>query len=146
MSVRSITRLAGTGLVAGALTVALSVPAFAVPARDSSGAVIPTASGTGTAPAANASGNVTAGTDVAAPDQQNTIPAPVKPKIASPPTWPLHPQTLTPPRASSPSADTGFQWDDAGIGAGGALLVVLVGLGGVMAFRRRTVAEPPLAA
>ena len=68
------------------------------------------------------------------------------PKIAPAPTWPLHPQTLTPPRAPSPSAsDRGFQWDDAGIGAGGALLVV-VGLGGVLAFRRRTVADPPLAA
>jgi hypothetical protein len=137
MSVRSLSRtLAGT-VAAGVLTLAMAGAALAVPARPDIGMPGVTMGG---------SGNITSGTDVAAPDQQNTIPAPVKPKIASPPTWPLHPQTLTPPRASSPSADTGFQWDDAGIGAGGALLVVLVGLGGVMAFRRRTVAEPPLAA
>jgi hypothetical protein len=79
----------------------------------------------------------------ARPDAGDSIAAP---KIAAPPTWPLHPQTLTPPRASSPSADAGFQWDDAGIGAGGALLVVIVGVGGAMAFRRRTVGDPPLPA
>jgi hypothetical protein len=137
MSVRSLSRTLGGTVAAGVLTLAMAGAALAVPARPDIGMPGVTMGG---------SGNITSGTDVAAPDQQNTIPAPVKPKIASPPTWPLHPQTLTPPRASSPSADTGFQWDDAGIGAGGALLVVLVGLGGVMAFRRRTVAEPPLAA
>ena len=37
MSARSISRLARTGFAAGALTVALSVPALAMPARDSNG-------------------------------------------------------------------------------------------------------------
>src|SRR5918912_3485103 len=76
----------------------------------------------------------------ARPDIGDRVSSPVTtPKVAPAPTWPLHPQTLTPPRAPSPSAsDSGFQWDDAGIGAGGALLVVVVGLGGVLAFRRRT--------
>ena len=83
----------------------------------------------------------------ARPDAGDPAPTAVAPKVAPAPTWPLHPQTLTPPRAQTPSAsDRGFQWDDAGIGAGGALLVVVVGLGGVLAFRRRTVADPPLAA
>ena len=85
MSARSISRVARTGFAAGALTVALSVPALAVPARDSSGIPVANASGNitaGTDVAAPdqqapvvASHNVTAGTDVAAPDQQNPIPA-----------------------------------------------------------------------
>jgi hypothetical protein len=135
MSVRSLSRALGAAVATGALTLATAGAALAVPARPDVG--IPGSAVT--------HGNVTSGTDVAAPDQQNPIPAPVKPKIASPPTWPVNPQTLTPP-ASSPSADAGFQWDDAGIGAGGALLVVVAGFGGVLAFRRRTVADPPLAA
>ena len=138
MSVRSLSRPLGALAAAGALTLASAGAALAVPVRDC-------ACG-GARVAAHPSGNVTSGTDVAARDQQNPIPAPVKPNIAAPPTWPLHPQTLTPPHASSPSADAGFQWDDAGIGAGGALIVVLVGFGGAMAFRRRTVVDPPLAA
>jgi len=137
MSVRSLSRAIGA-LVAGA-AIALTGPgaALAVPAPPDTATPGVTMGG---------SGNITSGTDVAAPDQQNPAPAPVKPKIAAPPTWPLHPQTLTPPPAPSPSADAGFQWDDAGIGAGGALLIVVAGLGGAMAFRRRTVGDPPLAA
>ena len=81
-------------------------------------------------------GNVTSGTDVAAPDQQNQIPAPEKPVPASAPTWPENPQPLPPPQASS-STDGGFQWDDAGIGAGGALVVALTGFGAVAIVRRR---------
>jgi hypothetical protein len=134
MSVRSLSRAVAALAAAGALTAATAGAALAVPARPDMGDQVA------------ASGNVTSGTDVAAPDQQNPIPAPVKPRIAAPPTWPLHPQTLTPPAASSPSADAGFQWDDAGIGAGGALLVVLAGVGGVFALRRRGVTDPPLAA
>jgi hypothetical protein len=137
MSVRSLSRPLGALAAAGALTLVSGGAALAVPARDC-------ACG-GARVAEQSSANVTPGTDVAAPDQQNPIPAPVRPKIAAPPSWPVNPQTLT-PVASSPSADTGFQWDDAGIGAGGALIVVLAGLGGAMAFRRRTVADPPLAA
>jgi hypothetical protein len=134
MSVRSLSRTIGAVAAAGTLTLATAGPALATPARPDTGD-----------PAA-VSGNVTPGTDVAARDQQSPIPAPVKPKIASPPTWPVSPQALTPPSAASPSASAGFQWDDAGIGAGGALLVVLAGFGGAIAFRRRAVADPPLPA
>lgn len=137
MSVRSLSRAIAALAAAGTLTVASTGAAVAVPPRDCD---------CGGARVAAPSGTVTSGTDVAAPDQQNPIPAPVKPRIAPAPTWPANPQTLTPPQASSPSADTGFQWDDAGIGAGGALLVVVVAFGGVLALRRRTVTDPPLAA
>jgi hypothetical protein len=81
-------------------------------------------------------GNATPGTDVAAPDQQNPIPAPEKPIPASAPTWPENPQPLPPPQPSS-SSDAGFQRDDAGIGAGGALVVALTGFGAVAIVRRR---------
>jgi hypothetical protein len=81
-------------------------------------------------------GNVTSGTDVAAPDQQNPIPAPDKPVPASAPTWPANPQPLPPPQPAS-SSDDSFQWDDAGIGAGGALVVALTGFGAVAIVRRR---------
>jgi hypothetical protein len=91
-------------------------------------------------------GNVTSGTDVAAPDQQNPIPPATQPVAQQAPTWASNPQTLTPLSAATTSADAGFQWDDAGIGAGGALVVVLAGLGGTLAIRRRQVSDPPLAA
>src|SRR4051794_27820681 len=125
MSVRSLCRATGALVAAGALTLATASAALAVPA----------APDIGMPGSAMTQGNTTPGTDVAAPDQQNPIPAPVQPKIAAPPTWPVNPQALTPVASSSPSADHGFQWDDAGIGAGGALLVVLAGFGGAMAFR-----------
>lgn len=170
MSARSISRLARTGFAAGALTLALSVPALAVTARDSAGNPVPGANGvsaTPTPPAANASGNITAGTDVAAPDQQapivdrgnvtagtdvaardqqNPIPAPQKPVIASPPTWPENPQPLFPPQNVSAPSGSGFRWGDAGIGAGGALVIALTALGGLFIVRRRHLSEPPLAA
>jgi len=135
MSARSISRLARTGFAAGALTVALSVPALAVPARDSSGV-----------PVANASGNVTAGTDVAAPDQQNPVPAPTKPIIAPAPTWPENPVALAQPQNVSASPSGDFQWDDAGIGAGGAVLIALTAIGGALIVRRRQTPDAPLAA
>jgi len=134
MSTRSIWRVARTGFAAGALTIALSVPALAVPARDSSGV-----------PVANASGNITAGTDVAASDQQNPIPAASKPIVASAPTWPDNPVALAQPQNVSASP-SGFQWDDAGIGAGGALVIALTAVGGVLIVRRRQTPDAPLAA
>ena len=156
MSARSISRLARTGVAAGALTVALSVPALAMPARDSNG--IPTANASGNITAGTdvaspdqqapivASHNVTTGTDVAAPDQQNPIPAPAKPIVASAPTWPENPVSLAQPQnvSSSPSGD--FQWDDAGIGAGGAVVIALTAIGGVLILRRRQTPGTPLAA
>ena len=66
--------------------------------------------------------------------------------VPSAPTWPQNPVALTPPQTVAATGDAGFQWDDAGIGAGGALVVVLAGLGGAVAFRRRHEADPPLPA
>jgi hypothetical protein len=146
MSARSISRVARTGFAAGALTIALSVPALAVPARDSSGAPVPDAAGVRVTPTANASGNVTAGTDVAAPDQQNPVPAPTKPIIPSAPTWPENPVALAQPQNVSASPSGGFQWDDAGIGAGGAVVIALTAIGGVLILRRRQTPGTPLAA
>jgi hypothetical protein len=66
--------------------------------------------------------------------------------VPTPPTWPQNPVALAQPQTVAATGDSGFQWDDAGIGAGGALVVVLAGLGGVVAFRRRHEADPPLPA
>jgi hypothetical protein len=142
MSARPISRLVSTALAAGAISVAMSVPAMARPA-DYPGAP-------GSTPAISGGyghPNVTAGTDVAAPDQQNPIPAAKPGPVAQPaPTWPPHPVALHAPKAAAPSVDTDFQWGDAGIGAGGAIVIVLTALGGVMVVRRRHVSDPPLAA
>jgi hypothetical protein len=143
MPVRSLSRALKSGAAAGALTLAVSGTALAIPAVPDAGMPGFNVSGNVT----NASGNVTTGTDVAAPDQQNPLPVQVKPVPQQAPTWPVNAQVLhRPVAASTPSASDDFQWDDAGIGAGGALVVVLAGLGGVMALRRRHVADPPLAA
>jgi len=53
---------------------------------------------------------------------------------------------LPTPRPLTRPVDDSFHWDDAGIGAGGALVVVLAGLGGAVMFRRRREADPPLPA
>ena len=116
MSARASRVVARTGLAAGALTVALSVPALAVPARDSSGdpgrqrvrqrhrrhrvAAPPQAP--------VVASHTHAGTDVAAPDQQNPIPAPTKPIIASAPTWPENPVPLAQPQNVSASPSGGL--------------------------------------
>jgi hypothetical protein len=123
MSARNISHLARTGLTAGALTVALSAPALAVPARDSSGAPVPDAAGV----------TVTSSTADARP-------------VPTPPTWPANPQPLPPPQTVAATTESAFQWDDAGIGAGGALIVVLTAVGGVLLVRRRRESDPPLAA
>jgi hypothetical protein len=148
MSARPISRLVTTALAAGAISVAMSASAMARPA-DYPGAPGPTPAISG----GYGSPNVTAGTDVASADQQNPI-AVAKAKhtghagpVAQPaPTWPLNPVALHAPAQSAPSADADFQWDDAGIGAGGALVIALTALGGVMVVRRRHVSDPPLAA
>ena len=136
MAVRSLSRAVKSTIAAGALALAVPGAALAMPAQPSPGD-----------PVGPVSGNVTTGTDVAAPDQQNPIPAEPKPVPQQAPTWPANPQVLTPSSSSTTSsADSGFQWDDAGIGAGGALVVVLAGFGGALAIRRRHAADPPLPA
>jgi hypothetical protein len=135
MAVRSLSRAVKSTIAAGALALAVPGAALAMPAQPDPGT-----------PVGPVSGNVTAGTDVAAPDQQSPIPAEPKQVPQQAPTWPANPQVLTPPSSSVASADAGFQWDDAGIGAGGALVVVLAGFGGALAIRRRHMADPPLPA
>jgi hypothetical protein len=132
MPVRSLSRAVRTTAAAGALALAVPGAALAMPASPDPGTPV--------------SGNVTAGTDVAAPDQQNPIPHVREPVPQQAPTWPVNPHALTPPKTASASAGSDFQWGDAGIGAGGALVVVLAGLGGTLAIRRRHVADPPLPA
>ena len=93
-------RAVKSGAAAGALTLALSGTALAMPAGPDSGAQ-----------SASPSGNVTAGTDVAAPDQQNPIPVQPKPVPQQAPTWPVNPQVLhRPVAASTPSAGDDFKW------------------------------------
>ncbi len=133
MAVRSLSRAVKSTIAAGALALAVPGAALAMPAQPSPGDPV--------------SGNVTTGTDVAAPDQQNPIPAEPKPVPQQAPTWPANPQVLTPSSSTTTSsADSGFQWHDAGNGAGGALVVVLAGFGGALAIRRRHMADPPLPA
>jgi hypothetical protein len=61
---------------------------------------------------------------------------------AHPPTWPLTPQPLNPPRSGvSAPPPSGLDWSSAGIGAAAllaALALALVGIGGV----RRRLARP----
>jgi len=83
---------------------------------------------------------------VAARDQQNPIPAPAKPIVASAPTWPENPVALAQPQNVSASPSSDFQWDDAGIGAGGALVIALTAIGGALIVRRRQTPDAPLAA
>ena len=134
MPVRSLSRALTSSVATGVLTLAVSGTALAMPATPSCDC---SARGT-----AQTSGNLTSGTDVAAPDQQNPIPAQRTPVARHAPAPTSHLQSPT----AVPSPHAGFQWDDAGIGAGGALVVVLAGLGGTLAIRRRHVADPPLAA
>jgi hypothetical protein len=54
-----------------------------------------------------------------------------------PPTWPENPQPLPPPRNVAANSADGFDWGDAGIGAGGAVAVLLAGFGAVALVRRR---------
>jgi hypothetical protein len=148
MSARPISRLVTTALAAGAISAAISVPAMAGPAPyPGAPSAAPAISGGWGHP------NVTAGTDVAASDQQSSLPAAkgTPPAISSPvaqpaPTRALHPVTRHVPTQATSSADADFQWDDAGIVAGGTLLVVLTAMGGALVVRRRHVSDPPLAA
>jgi hypothetical protein len=112
MPTRTFSNLASTAFVVSALGLGLSAPALAAPA---------------TGDCACGGARVTLHTSKPAPQ---------------PPTWPENPQPLPPPRTVASAADGGFQWDDAGIGAGGALVVVLSAFGGVAYVRRHTRAQP----
>jgi hypothetical protein len=83
----------------------------------------------------------TTGTDVATPDQQNPLPRHARPVSRRPTDGARHVATLT-PTPTATTADSGFQWGDAGIGAAGAVAILLAGLGTVLMIRRRRLPEP----
>ena len=66
--------------------------------------------------------------------------------VPQPPTWPENPVALAQPQTVAATGDSGFQWDDAGIGAGGAIALVLTGVGVTALVRRRREPDPPLPA
>ena len=118
MPARTISKLITTTAAVSALGLAASGSALAMPSQDN---------------CACGGARVTQTTAAAHP-------------VPTPPTWPQNPVALTAPQTVAATDDSGFQWDDAGVGAGGALVVVLAGLGGALAFRRRHEADPPLPA
>jgi hypothetical protein len=65
------------------------------------------------------------------------------PPLPGPPTWPLHPQPLTPltePAPGAPSGEPsarGFDWSDAAVGAVTAIGLVLFASGAALIVRRR---------
>jgi hypothetical protein len=132
MSVRSLSHTGRAAVAACALALTVSAPALAAPFNQASERDHACVEEHHCAP-------VTNGTDVSAPDQQNPIPAPARKALPGPPTWAMHPQTLTPPHAAATRSSAGerFDWGDAGIGAGGALAILVAGLGGVLVIRRR---------
>jgi hypothetical protein len=144
MHARTLSHLISTTLAVAGLSLGVTATAFAVPSDGDcacGGARVPAHAG-----------GVPAGSDAAAPltgsrsDEVRQVAATV-PRVDQPaPTWPLHPVSLHAPQTAAPSADRDFQWGDAGIGAGGTLVIVVTALGGVMAVRRRHAADPPLAA
>jgi hypothetical protein len=131
--------VAGLGLAtAGAASAQPAVPAD--PSRPASGdePAVHVAAGTDHATALPGTGPATAADKARhTRSRDGTTAGPVP----QPPTWPENPQPLPPPQPSS-SSDSGFQWDDAGIGAGGALVVALTGFGAAIVRRRNTGALP----
>jgi hypothetical protein len=75
------------------------------------------------------------GTDVAAPDQQAPR-DPSRPRLQGPPIFPTRTTVYRPPSSTSQAA-SGFDWADAGIGAGGAALLMTISLGAAVTVRRR---------
>jgi hypothetical protein len=107
-----------------ALAVALALPAAA------SAADTPYPAPEGPVPVTGATRLPALGTDVAAPDQQ----APNFPSQV----------TVYRPQSPTPRAAGGFDWADAGVGAGGAALLLTISLGAGLTLRRRQ-ARPPSA-
>jgi hypothetical protein len=58
------------------------------------------------------------------------------PPLPGPPTWPLNPEPLTPPRVVEATDDGGLDWTTIGLGFGGSLLV-LGGIAGAVLHSRR---------
>jgi hypothetical protein len=105
-----------------ALVVALAVPAAASAADTDYPAP------EGPIPVTSPTRLAAQGTDVAAPDQQA-------------PKFPSRVEVYRAP-PSAPQAAGGFDWADAGVGAGGAALLVTISLGAALTIRRRQ-GRPP---
>jgi hypothetical protein len=58
--------------------------------------------------------------------------------LATPSSGPIHVQPQPVEVVQAPAADNGFDWGDAGIGAGGIAAVALLALGGVATLRHRS--------
>ena len=139
MTSTSLPRALAAGTAACALAIAAASPAVAAPSTAGADGC---ACG-GARVAEPPSRLFTAGTDVAAPDQQNPIDAPAGPVPQAAPTSPRQPQVLTPAQAEAVAANADFQWDDAALGAGGTLAILLVATGGVLVLRvRRGIGRP----
>jgi hypothetical protein len=119
-------------LAAGALTLAATASAGAAPYNVETSRHCDCGARVGSGPPGQLSMRAN---DVAARGQKASTaePAPGQP------TWPLHPRPLhsTSSQQVASSAGNDFHWDDAGIGAAGALGVMLAGLGGSLVLRRR---------
>jgi hypothetical protein len=72
--------------------------------------------------------------------------AAARPVPQAAPTWPRYPATLTPARRAATAKNADFQWEDAALGAGGTLGILLVATGGAVLPRRRRAVDPPLPA
>jgi hypothetical protein len=85
---------------------------------------------------------VVAALALAAPATALAVPAPDDCPCAGAPKV----SALTQPRPLTRPVDAGFHWDDAAIGAGGALVIVFSAFGAVTAVRARHEEDPPLPA
>ena len=131
-SIRSLARgVAMSVAAASALTLAVAGSALAMPATSDCAC--------GGARMAVHSRLPTSGTDVAAPDQQNPLRWEARPVIRRPTDGARH-ATLTP--TPTTTIDSRFQWGDAGIGAAGAVAILLAGFGTALVIRRRRLPHP----
>jgi hypothetical protein len=140
MLVTSLARAVAACTAAGAFAIAGAAPALAVPADPGA------ACACGGARVAEPPARLfTRGTDVAAPDQQSPVTAERRPIAVPAPDGPRVPATLSPERRAAIAQNADFQWDDAALGAGGTLAIVLAATGGAVLLRRRRPAgrRPP---
>ena len=119
-------------LAAGALTLAATTSAGAAPYNVETSRHCDCGARVGSAPPAQLA---TRATGVVARGET----APTAEPAPGQPTWPLYPRPLHSTSSQQVASSVGddFHWDDAGIGAAGALGVMLAGLGGALVLRRR---------
>jgi len=135
MPARTLSHLISTTLAVAGLSLGVTATAFAMPSAEDcacGGARVPVQSGDGPT-----------GADVAAPPTGSRL-AEARHVAATMPR--VDPRVLTLPQTVAASADRGFRWDDAGIGAGGAIVLVVTACGATVAIRRRRAPDGPLAA